>query len=537
MSGAFPQPPAAGRSQMPNPDASIAMPPPKSMGGGADFAAAIENFEAVAAKSAPTVMSKKRQALAVGAAVVGGALAALVAAFVSVSKWVGPEEAAIWMGVAALVAGGTAAMLVLVSGRQDISVKMVIRVALPALLVAVGAGMLGGLWAAADVRMQAVGLVPEDAVVFDKILTDPDVDVAVAGCQRIIEHRETSKWRPMLMSKLTLRPEVASGCIESIPREDTDSLSPSLADRWTRELAGGAELDENRACAVAGAMSTLQLERAELDARLLYCALGSDNPAAQSCCGQVLAATVADGKQWVGNIRDTIGYIRDDRTALGVFALAFHQKNLTEAQRNFAKSVTFSGPDAQRVALEFGCDSVIGGKMAIIDHFDATLEGSCAVNSGALPRARATWTDICGTILIELDSNPKSKPTDVLCDTTRDVLVGQAVDAAQSLVRIARQKDTDSRLAGSINSGYSRLVNDISKEGASRDENSWVDASDVNAARMASSEENIRLIQQGKSAMDLRKDRPFMWNGKGVVPNPDYKANKKAKQGDQQAPK
>ena len=432
----------------------------------------------------PARAQRRRMGLTVVVTSAVGLIAAAIVAYLTIDRWLSPTEALTWMAVGMIPPTLIVALLLSWPSGQKLSLRLALSGLAPAVISCVGGLVVISSWAVPGTRVRFVGFAADEPMVADAMLRDTSEDVAVRACQVVARRFEDPRWHVALSAVLTIRPEVATRCLGDADARIQQAFAPTLADRWSRQLAAaGDDVDADLMCQIAASMPSLPLSTPELDARLLYCILDAPNETAQQCCATSLAATVSGPEQWVEHIEETVGMVRDDDVVTGVFAMAFTEDGLSAPQLEFAKTVGFHGPTAQRVALEFACDSIVNGNTAIVDHLAAALEGQCEVDVASIARGRAVWANICSVSLTKLGAKPEDVGA-TLCTATRETLVTNAVVTASDLVKIATEKDVQSRMSKNIDAGYRRMLEHLgSPEGIIEGAPSWVPKVDVERAR------------------------------------------------------
>ena len=392
-----------------------------------------------------------RRAATIAGSIAVGVVATGVAFSLCVAQWADPAMGFLYMAGGVLPPTLLGALVLVWPDRRKLSGRDILSAAAPALGVYAVALFLGVSWAVPMVRSLAFGAVPTKPDRIERVLEDPSESVAVRACERVAKFEDPA-WRELVMSALTLRPTLAAECLKHAEPAGVAFLTAGLSDRWTRELtADDQKKTAERSCELSASLAELPAPAPEIDARLLYCSLNASNDAAQECCASTLAGRVEDPAQWARRIRSTVGVLRSAETAGALFAMAFHQKNLTAGQKRFAEQAKFSGDESQRVALELACDTVTTeGASRLTKHFGAALENTCPVDAGRLPESREVWIDVCA----EAVRARTTQPREALCQATRARLTRSAAQSASDMIVMAARKVPDTSLSRGINLGF-----------------------------------------------------------------------------------
>lgn len=401
--------------------------------------------------------SRARRALtALTAVLVTGVVSAGVVAYLALAQWLDPSTAALYAVIATIPSLGVG---FLVGGRSGggFNLAAAIRGILSGAVGAALCGSVAAAWMLPAVRQAALPFASMSEENARRVLADPADAVALAGCGLLLDRLDSPDWRNLLMSQLTLRPDLARGCLPNAEPDVAAAVAQSLSDRWTRELTSGLPTEDDRGCEVASGLASLPLDRADLDTRLLYC-LAAGDPGVQKCCGDALVATAPTAEQWVSHLRDTIGRIRSDAVTVAVYSMAFHQHGLTPSQKGFADAVKFQDKAARQVALEFACDSIAGGKVGAIRHLAASLDGTCDLDVARIDMGRQTWFEICTSAT---DEAPRREPVEALCDAAHATLLRTAIRDARTLVAGSiKSPEKGKEAASEIDEGWS-IVNEF----------------------------------------------------------------------------
>ncbi len=429
---------------------------------------------------------RRRRSIAVAVTFVVGLIAFVVISKLIVDQWVAPGRAVVWMTAGTTLPTLLAGLLLAWPNRSGrASLRDVLVALVPALALSGGAIFVATTWTQAPIRKAAVAFAQDSPSAMGAILEDPSAEVAVEGCKRFAPQHEKSDYRALLFAALTVRPKIATKCMAELPEDSQLAIATSLSDRWSRELAvKDDQTNDERLCDTAGGLASLPLDRAAVGARLLQCTISSPSLKAQACCGTALGAMVVGEKQWANHLRESMEYVKDDRTASGVFALAFHQKNLTTSQKKFADDLKFTSPPVQLAALEFACGSLENGRTGVIRHMRAALEGECAIDPGGVPSTLSTWREICELTLAELEADRTRPTTATMCEMTKDMAMITTVGTAMRIVRLAHGKDLKGTFARQIDLGYIKVLDEINRNGNEGDIPDFVSKDDARSALM-----------------------------------------------------
>lgn len=398
----------------------------------------------------------------VAAMIAVGTFAVVISAVLVVQNWVDPVRAMVWVGAAALAS--TLLMGLIAPWEHDggRARAFMVRV-MPGLMFACVAIMLAASWSTGSVRVHAVAFAPDDVVSMERILDDPSKEVAARGCQRYMSHHDDPTWWGRMLSIIADRPMVAATCLRDLSAERQAAVAGSLIDRWNRELLNDNPPKKDAACEMAVALTQLPVEPVATSAPLLDCTLSAADEATQACCGEALASTVSDPKQWASRVFEAAERIEGNKTPSGVFAMAFQPRELTKPQKEFAKAVQFDGVMGRGAALALVCKTMDQQETRVIQHLSAVLEDKCDVDVANLPSKFEVWAPICDSTIIEVEADRTRPPVDVLCKNTQETVVADAIATARRLLKLASEPLNEG-LADSVAKGFQIMMANPSED-------------------------------------------------------------------------